>query len=170
MDSPAKAASPPRGVSERAVGISCTALFFLVGVVMMADNYRIGAGWTREGPASGYFPFRIGAIICIASVALLVQILRNKQGAGRLFVSWDRFKRVLSVLVPTVAFVVAIQLAGIYVAAAVFIAAFMRVMDRYGWMKTASISVAVSAMLFWLFEVQFMVPLPKGPLEALFGY
>jgi putative tricarboxylic transport membrane protein len=24
--------------------------------------------------------------------------------------------------------------------------------------------------LFWMFEVQFMVPLPKGPLEALFGY
>jgi len=25
-------------------------------------------------------------------------------------------------------------------------------------------------VLFWMFEIQFMVPLPKGPLEALFGY
>jgi len=25
-------------------------------------------------------------------------------------------------------------------------------------------------MLFWMFEIQFMTPLPKGPLESLFGY
>jgi hypothetical protein len=46
----------------------------------------------------------------------------------------------------------------------------MRVMDRFGWLKTIVISVGVSAALFWLFELQFKVPLPKGPLEARFGY
>jgi putative tricarboxylic transport membrane protein len=25
-------------------------------------------------------------------------------------------------------------------------------------------------VLFWMFEFQFLVPLPKGPLESLFGY
>jgi putative tricarboxylic transport membrane protein len=33
-----------------------------------------------------------------------------------------------------------------------------------------AVSLGVSAVLFWMFEIQFMVPLPKGPLEALFGY
>ena len=46
----------------------------------------------------------------------------------------------------------------------------MRVMDRFSWLKTIVISVGVSAALFWLFELQFTVPLPKGPLEARFGY
>ena len=76
----------------------------------------------------------------------------------------------LLVLVPTIVYVLAIQLIGIYVASALFIAAFMRVMDKYSWLKTLVISIGVNVTLFWMFEVQFMVPLPKGPLEALFGY
>ena len=36
---------------------------------MMFDSYGIGAGWAADGPQPGYFPFRIGAIICIVSVA-----------------------------------------------------------------------------------------------------
>jgi len=77
---------------------------------------------------------------------------------------------VLVVLVPTIVFVLAIKFLGIYVASALFIAAFMRAMDRFSWLKTIVVSIGVSAMLFWLFELQFLVPLPKGPLEAMFGY
>jgi hypothetical protein len=158
------------GVSERAAGIFSIGVIFAVGVAMMIDNYRIGAGWSREGPESGYFPFRVGVIICVASVVVFLQMLRDKEAATKVFVRWGQLRRVMLVLVPTMVFVLAIQLIGIYVAAAVFIAAFMRVMDRYAWPKTLLISLGVSVTLFWLFEVQFMVPLPKGPLEALFGY
>ena len=74
------------------------------------------------------------------------------------------------VLVPTALYVLATQFVGIYVASTVFIAAFMRVMDKRSWLKVILVSVGVSAVLFWLFEIQFSVPLPKGPLEALLGY
>jgi hypothetical protein len=46
----------------------------------------------------------------------------------------------------------------------------MRLMDKYSWLKTLAVSIGLNAVLFWLFEIQFLVPLPKGPLEALFGY
>ncbi len=88
----------------------------------------------------------------------------------KIFVSWDRFKLVLEVLVPTISYVLATQLIGIYVASALFIGAFMRVMGKSSWLKTVLISICVSMALFWMFEIQFMVPLPKGPVEALFGY
>jgi hypothetical protein len=67
-------------------------------------------------------------------------------------------------------YVAGIQVVGIYVASAIFVAAIMRTMDKYSWTKTLSISVGMNVLLFWLFEIQFMVPLPKGPLEAYFGY
>ena len=158
------------GVSERAVGAVTILVIFIVGVVMMVDNYTLGAGWSKEGPASGYFPFRIGAIICISSVVVLLQTLFGKTRSSKTFVTWPRLKLVLKVFLPTIAYVLAIQLLGIYVASALFIGAFMRVMDRSGWLKVLSISIGVNLTLFWMFEVQFMVPLPKGPLEALFGY
>jgi hypothetical protein len=137
---------------------------------MMIDNYKIGSGWAKDGPQAGYFPFRIGAIICAASVVVLARMIADKSGRDRMFVTWDRLKLVLVVLVPTAAYVLVIQLAGIYVASAVFIAGFMRIMGRYGWAKAVAVGIATSATLFWLFEIQFLVPLPKGPLEALFGY
>jgi putative tricarboxylic transport membrane protein len=143
---------------------------FAVGVVMMIDNYRIGAGWAPDGPESGYFPFRIGVILCIASFAVMQRSLFGKKRQREIFVPWDKFKLVLMVLLPTIVYVLAIEFIGIYVASALFIGAFMRVMDKYSWVKTLTISIGTGAVLFWLFEIQFLVPLPKGPLEALFGY
>jgi putative tricarboxylic transport membrane protein len=158
-------------------GMSCSAVdaftalaIFLVGVVMMIDNYKIGAGWAPDGPESGYFPLRIGAILCIASAVVCLRSLFGKGRQREVFVSWERFRLVLMVLVPTAVYVLAIQLIGIYVASALFIAAFMRVMDKYSWLKTVMVGAGVSVTMFWMFEVQFMVPLPKGPVEALFGY
>lgn len=157
-------------VSQRAVGAAMAVLFFLVGVVMIVDNFRIGAGWASDGPQAGYFPLRIGVIICVAAAFVLFQTVVRKDGAGKVFVTFARLRHVMVVLVPTIVFVFAIKFVGIYVASAVFIGAFMRAMDRFGWVKTIVISVGTSAALFWMFELQFLVPLPKGPLEAMFGY
>ena len=169
MQKDPETAAPMRGaVSERTVGAVTAIVFFLIGVVMIVDNYRIGAGWAPDGPQAGYFPLRIGVIICIAAAVVLFQTLRGER--GKAFVTFARLRHVLVVLVPTIVFVLAIKFVGIYVASAIFIAAFMRVMDRFSWLKTIGISVGVSVALFWLFELQFTVPLPKGPLESMFGY
>ena len=158
------------GLSHSAVDALVAFAIFLIGVVMMVDNYKIGAGWASDGPESGYFPFRIGAILCIASIVVFLRSLIGKERNSKVFVSWTRFRLVLMVLLPTAVYVLAIQMVGIYISSAIFIAAFMRAMDKYSWLKAVLVGAGVSAMMFWMFEVQFMVPLPKGPLEALFGY
>ncbi len=163
--------SPPGGgLSHRAMEAIAAVGIFAVGVVMMVDNYKIGAGWASDGPESGYFPLRIGVILCLASLVVLFKSLFGKHKQREIFVSWQRFKPVLLVLLPTAVYVLAIKFLGIYVASMLFVAAFMRVMDKSGWLKTLLVSMGVNALLFWMFEMQFMVPLPKGPLEALFGY
>jgi hypothetical protein len=162
--------SQPGGWTFGAVDAITAVVIFAVGVVMMVDSYRIGAGWAVDGPESGYFPMRIGFILCFASLVVALRSLFGKQRNLEIFVSRERFKPVLLVLLPTALYVLAIQLLGIYVASTLFIAAFMRVMDKSSWLKTLLVSVGVNALLFWMFEMQFKVPLPKGPLEALFGY
>lgn len=153
-------------VAEAIVAVS----ILLVGVVMMMDALRIGIDWASDGPKGGYFPFRTGAILSIASVVILLRALFGKHRNHGLFVSWDRFKMVLAVLIPTVLYVLATQFIGIYVASAVFIGGFMRAIGGFSWPKVIAISVVISVVLFWTFEFQFLVPLPKGPLESLFGY
>lgn len=161
---------PRDRVSHRAVDAIVAAVFFAVGAVMIWDNLRLGAGWAPDGPQAGYFPLRIGVIICLCSAFILAQHALSKERPTHPFVKWERLKPVLLVLGPTALFILAIQLAGIYIAAALFIAGFMRFMGRYSWLKTLAVSLGVAAILFWTFEIQFMVPLPKGPLDALFTY
>ncbi len=144
-------------------------IIFLVGVVMMMDGQRIGMGWSSDGPQAGYFPFRTGAIISISSVVVFLRALFGKHRNHELFVSWGSFKQVLCVLIPAFLYVLATQFIGIYVASALFIGGFMRTMAKFSWLKVILVSIGISAMLFYMFEVQFMVPLPKGPLESLFG-
>lgn len=171
MDHQQTQGSPSRGgLTHSAIDAITAVVFFFVGVVMMVDNYRIGVAWASDGPESGYFPFHIGLIICIASVAVFLKARFGKNRNQEIFVSWERFRLVLLVLLPTALYVLVIQLLGIYVASTLFIAAFMRLLGKISWLKTVVISVSVNVLLFWMFEVQFMVPLPKGPLEALFGY
>jgi putative tricarboxylic transport membrane protein len=157
-------------LTYQAAEVIVAVAIFLVGVVMMMDSYRIGIGWAPEGPQAGYFPFRTGVIICISSVIVFLRALFGKNRNHELFVSWDRFKQVLCVLIPTVFYVLVTQFIGIYVASALFIGGFMRVMAQFSWPKVILVSVCISIALFYMFEIQFMVPLPKGPLESLFGY
>jgi putative tricarboxylic transport membrane protein len=143
---------------------------FFIGVVMMIDGTRVGSGWAFDGPMAGYFPFRTGGILCISSLVVLLRTVWGKHRNDKIFVTWERFKLVLKVLVPTVLYVLVTHLVGIYVASALFIAAFMRMNDGFSWLKITLIIVCVSVTLFLMFEVWFLVPLPKGPLESLFGY
>jgi putative tricarboxylic transport membrane protein len=160
-----------RVLVRRAVAeYGCALAFLIVGVVIMWDSYRIGAGWGDRGPQSGYFPFRIGVIICISAIAVMIETWRSKLADSDSFVTREQLKPVLQVFGPIVAFVVLMEFMGMYVASAVLIAGFMRFIGKYGWLKSLLVAISVSAVMFWLFEIEFLVPLIKGPLEAAFGY
>jgi hypothetical protein len=146
------------------------ALFMIVAGVVMADSWRIGAGWSEFGPEAGYFPFYIGLIMFVASaVTFLVQIFTKRPDRAA-FVERSALKLVLQVLVPTAIFVVLIGFLGLYLAAGIFIAFFMWRLGRYSLLKAVPVALAVPIFLFWLFETMFLIPLPKGPLETALGF
>jgi hypothetical protein len=159
-----------RWLSRGAVDAMVAAVAFAIGVAVMLDSARMGAEWANGTPQPGYFPFRIGAIICIAAASIVVRALLRARRDGTIFVRRERIRRVLAVLAPMLAYILAIAYLGMYVASALFVAGFMRVGGRYGWVKSLAVGIVAAAALFWLFEMQFMVPLPKGPLEARLGY
>lgn len=148
--------------------------FFVFGSIVVWDSRRLGSEWASDGPQAGYFPFYIGLIICIASVANLIQAFGTGSRGKRAFVTWGQLKMVLTVMVPCTVYVALISnpvySLGIYEASAVFIAFFMRYLGKYSWPKIAAVSIGVMVAFFLMFEVWFKVPLPKGPIEALLGF
>ncbi|MBI3574468.1 MAG: tripartite tricarboxylate transporter TctB family protein [Gammaproteobacteria bacterium] len=159
-----------RGVSTKAVEIVVAAAILMLGLVVMADSHRVGAGWASDGPQAGYFPFYIGLILCGASAWTLWRALFAGQDITGVFVSREKLRLVLSVFIPSMIYVAATYFIGIYVASALFIGAFMYWHGRFPWTKIIPVSLLVPVAVFLLFEVWFLVPLPKGPLETLIGY
>jgi putative tricarboxylic transport membrane protein len=166
------------GISTRAANITVALLLFAVGTLVVADSYRLGSAWGDDGPQSGYFPFYIGLLLCVSSLATLAQVAltewkRREQFSGVIaertqqFVAWGPLKQVLSVLLPAAVYVLFVQLIGIYVASALYIALFMVWLGKYTRLKSAAVGLAVSVSVFLLFEVWFKVPLYKGAYDPL---
>jgi len=153
-----------RNVTVDTVVAAC---LVLIGVVVMVEARRLGAGWGSDGPGSGYFPFYIGLILSVCGAAIFVQSLRARATDEQVFVDSVQLKRVLSVLLPSALYVGVIMLLGLYVASALFIALFMIVLGKYSVLKSVVIGVAVNILFFAMFEIWFKVPLYKGALDPL---
>ena len=153
----------------RSAEIGIALLFLAFGAIVIFDSVRQGARWVADGPQPGYFPFYLGVIICISSAVTLVRGLLMPAGRNKTFVQVGQLKLVLSVLVPSAVFVALVGWIGIYVSAVLFVALFMRWLGKYPWWKVAAVSLGQSIAFFLVFEVWFLVPLPKGPLERLLG-
>ena len=143
------------------------ALLTIAGMVVMYEARRLGASWGSDGPGSGYFPFYVGAMLCIGGIGILYQSLLSKNADHKVFVNREQFKQVLSVLLPSVLYVGGIMLLGLYIASAVFIAVFMIWLGKYSPLKSVLLGVAVNAFFFVMFEVWFKVPLYKGAFNLL---
>jgi len=150
--------------------MTVAAIVAVLGLIVIFDSRRVGAGWAEDGPQAGYFPFYIGILMTAAAVVVFFHTLRGLVEHRAWFATVNQLRHVYSVLLPTCVYVGAIYFVGIYVASAVFIGWFMMRHGRFGWLAALPVSLGVPLLLFMLFEKWFLVPLPKGPLERLLGY
>jgi putative tricarboxylic transport membrane protein len=139
-----------------------------LGVIVIVDALRLGIGWGLEGPQSGFFPFWLAVGMVIAATVILVQTLRR--GPTGVFVTVARLRPVLAVLLPATAMVLIMEGLGLYVASALYLAFYMRWVGRHTWPTIVALGVGIPIITFVVFERWFLVPMPKGPLEAWLGF
>lgn len=155
-------------LSNRTADIIVAVLFLGGSAIVIYDCVRLGFGWRDDGPAPGFFPFWVAVLMGIASLFNLVNAAASREGNDT-FVSTRPMLRVLAVLVPSLVYVGLIGVLGIYVASALFICGFMLAIGRESIIKSILVGIFVPGALFMMFEKWFLVPLPKGPLEAWLG-
>ena len=158
-------------IATRWVELAVALLFVACGAIAIVDSLRVGITWAEDGPRAGYFPFYIGCLLALAGAIVAIQtLLRWRRLAGVSFVSRERLKPVFLMLFPSIGFVILIAWLGIYVAAFIYVGGFMLWQGKYGWLPALAVSAGLPIVLFLVFELWFLVPLPKGPLEHLLGY
>ncbi len=160
--------------SMRAAEVVAALAFFALGAVVVWDSRRLGSEWGADGPQAGYFPFYVGMLVCLASIANILRAIGSGAKGKAPFVEWGQLRMILVVMIPTVVYVALIANPwfglGIYVASMIFIAMFMYFLGKYSWRRIVPVSVGTMLVFFLMFEIWFKVPLPKGPLEAAFGF
>jgi putative tricarboxylic transport membrane protein len=154
---------------QKTAELVVAALFLAVGAIVMWDSARLGSTWAEDGPRPGYFPFYVGLLIIVSAVFNIIRALAVPKAKDKAFVERGQLKLVLSVLVPTALYATAVTWIGIYVASIVFIGFFMRWLGKYPWWKVVLVSFAAITVFYLIFEVWFLVPLPKGPVESWVG-
>jgi putative tricarboxylic transport membrane protein len=160
----------PAVTTSRTVDVAVSLLLLAFAALLGWDNWRTGISWDSTGPEPGYFPFYLSVILAGASLYGLAAAFVSRKEAVETFVTRAQLRRVLAVFVPTLLFCLATQYLGLYVASFLLIAGFMRWVGRIAWWKSLLTAVVFSVAMFVTFDIAFDVIMPKGPLEAAFGY
>jgi hypothetical protein len=141
----------------------------LVGALVIWGASEHDIGWGDSGPASGYFPFRIGVLIVLASIANLVIALRRRGTDLASFLTVGQIRSVLSFGLPVAAFVLVSTYLGLYVGAFLYLATVMTWQGGYKLVFSVAVAIAVVVAMRLIFPIWFQVPLLTGPLENLLG-
>jgi len=154
------------GPKQRAVEIGTAVLTLVFGLIIVYGSLQVGAGWDA-GPQAGFFPFYVGLIICICSLINLVSGLR--EDPEPLFAEYSQLAQVLKVLIPACIYVAMVPFLGIYFPSVLLILIFMIWLGKYGWPLALAVALGVPAFFYVSLERWFLIPLPKGPIEAMLG-
>jgi putative tricarboxylic transport membrane protein len=152
----------------RTADIITASLLTVLGFVVLGEAVRLGFRWGPDGPQSGFFPFWLALILIGHSVAIVVRAIRKHSEEP--FATREQLRSVLTVAVPAAAMVLLTQFLGLYVASALYLGFYVRAVGRHSWVTALAIAIALPVVTFVLFERWFLVPLPKGPVEAWLGY
>ena len=153
----------------RKADIVCGVILAVVGLIVLVEGLRLGIGWSTDGPEPGFFVFYLGVALCLSTGPIVLKAVR-RAAAAEPFVTSGQLRSVATVLLPAVVMVVLTHVIGLYVSGAVYLAAYMRLIGRHRWITTVLVAIAIPLTAFLIFEIWFLVPLPKGPLEARLGY
>lgn len=157
-----------RGIGTRRIEIAVAGGFVLLAAAVIIDSVRIGHGWGADGPEAGFYPFYVALLLGAAASAIVVREWRSV--TPHLFAGSAELRRVLSVLLPALLYVVTLLWLGLYVSSALFLLGFMRLQGKYPWSRALLLALGVPLVMFAAFERGFGLPLPKGPLESWLGY
>jgi hypothetical protein len=152
----------------RRADILTASILMLFGGLVLFDALRLGIGWSSDGPKSGFLPFWLALIMVLACSMIIAQAVRQKK--QKPFVDRQTLKPVFTVFWPALAAIALMQWLGMYVASAIYMAFYMRWVGRHSWGAVLLLSLALPIATFLVFEQWFLVPMPKGPLEAWLGY
>lgn len=155
-------------MTTKAADILVAVILLCLGLVVGWDSFRLGSGWGMEGPKAGFFPIVMAAIALAGCVVVIRQAVKGTSSVkgGKPFVPAGGMKPVLTVFIPACGMVLLTEVVGLYVAAMIYLAAYIKIVGGYRWRTVLLVSIPIPLIFYWVFEKLFLIPMPAGMFGA----
>ncbi|MBI2364351.1 MAG: tripartite tricarboxylate transporter TctB family protein [Deltaproteobacteria bacterium] len=109
------------------------------------------------------FPFWLAILLAASSLSVIIKaLLSREEQSQKPFLTWERTRSVLTVLVPLALVVPLIETVGFYLTAFLYLFLYIWWTGRQPWLTTVAVSVLFPTLIYLIFERWFLIPLPKG--------
>jgi hypothetical protein len=153
----------------RKAEIACGLTLFSLGLLVLWESLTLKIGWGINGPEAGFFPFWLATGLVLSSAAITVRAVSTRQLGAKPFIARSGIISVLKVALPACAMVVLTESIGLYPAALIYLAVYMRWIGKHSWGVTALVSIAVPLCSYFIFDKWFLIPMPKGRWQWISG-
>ena len=148
--------------------VACGLSLLVLGLLVLWESLKLKIGWGLNGPEAGFFPFWLAVGLVISSGSITVQAFLSKKPAIRLpFVKRDGLFSVIKVSLPAFVMVALTEAIGLYPAALIYLAVYMRWIGKHSWMTTALVSVLVPLASYFIFDKWFLILMPRGHWDLI---
>ena len=132
------------------------AVAFSVGAL---KNYQ---WWGADGPGPAFLPSWLGLVMALLALTMLMRSIRQENPGDPWLPRGEGLRDLLVVLAATVAYVALLNVTGMIIGTALYLAFLVRYLGKHRWW--VSLSVALGAAAFnWLVFVHWLhVPMPEG--------
>ena len=141
----------------------------VTAVLLLAFSAAFSAGalkqyswWGPGGPGSAFLPFWLGLVMAILAVMLLLKSLRDPERGADWLPRGEGLRDMLVVLGVTIAFVALLNVLGMVIGTAVYLAVLIWYLGRHPWWTTLGIAVAAAGFNWLVFVHWLRVPMPEG--------
>jgi hypothetical protein len=159
-------------ISRRALEFWTAILTGSFGVAVVVQSLDNGIGWSSEGVDAGTFPFLTGTIIAAGSLYNLARgaVPVATLASVPIAITSVELRRLAGLFVPAAIFVAAIPLLGMYIASAAYVFAVLAIPRHQSVVRSLVTAAATALALYVVFERMFQVSLPHGALAAALGF
>ena len=141
-------------------------LIFSLGLMWNIHNDGLVIGWIEErGPGSGVWPFWLSFGMALCSIWTILRWVNGTTAESRDLSPYfdpDSVGLVVFSFFLLIAMIFVVHYIGTYLAVALFLGIYVRVVGKHNWPRTVGLMVGSVVFIYFLFEWQLAKYLPKG--------
>jgi putative tricarboxylic transport membrane protein len=120
--------------------------------------------WGSGGPGPAFMPFWLGLVMALLALILLLRSLKAQDPGASWLPRGEGLRDMLVVLAATIAFVALLNVTGMIIGTALYLAVLVGYLGRHRWWVTLSVALAAAGFNWLVFVHWLRVPMPEGML------